>query len=366
MQTLAMIAQKGGTGKTTLALSLAVAAEAAGRAVLVVDLDPQASACKWSDRRSGETPSVIDAQPARLAAALAKAHQAGIDLAIVDTPARVEQAAAEAAKIADLVLIPCKPSILDLETLRATVELVQGRSRKAPLVILNAVPAQGTRHQQAAEAIISMGFEVCPAHVGQRVAFEYAAQAGQTVTEYEPEGRAASEIRQLYEFDLPTCRHVDKGIGSMSKRPNLAAIAAAAGSTRRAPDLAVVPAAPPAAETASRSTPRTRVGTKQIAAHFPEDVAWQLRALAVDRKTTVQKSHGGSVERPVRQIRQAGGGTDRQPALNFSPASSSRHVDTSTDTGVGVPTCHSQPGVGLRSATRLHRSAVADRRSRRS
>lgn len=90
MQTLAMVAQKGGTGKTTLALSLAVAAEAAGRSVLVIDLDPQASACRWGDRRSAETPAVMDAQPARLAAALAKAAQAGVDLAIVDTPARVD------------------------------------------------------------------------------------------------------------------------------------------------------------------------------------------------------------------------------------------------------------------------------------
>ena len=55
MQTLAMIAQKGGTGKTTLALSLAVAAEAAGKSVLIVDLDPQASACKWTDRRTGDS-----------------------------------------------------------------------------------------------------------------------------------------------------------------------------------------------------------------------------------------------------------------------------------------------------------------------
>jgi chromosome partitioning protein len=206
MRTLAMIAQKGGTGKTTLALSLAVAAETAGRSVLVIDLDPQASACKWSDRRSAKAPPVIDAQPARLAAALAKAKQAGVDLAIVDTPARIEQAAAESAKVADLVLIPCKPSILDLETLRATVELVQGRSQSPPLVILNAIPAQGTRHEQAAEAIAGMGLEVCPAYVGQRVAFEYAAQAGQTVTEYEPDGRAASEVRRLYEY---VCRRVD-------------------------------------------------------------------------------------------------------------------------------------------------------------
>ena len=214
MQTLAMIAQKGGTGKTTLALSLAVAAEAAGQSVLVVDLDPQASACKWSDRRTFETPSVIDAQPARLAAALAKAEQAGIDLAIIDTPARIEQAAAEAAKIASLILIPCKPSILDLETVRTTVELVQGRSRAVPVVILNAVPAQGTRHEQAAEAITAMGLEVCPAQIGQRVAFEYAAQAGQTVTEYEPEGRAASEIRQLYEY---VCRRVELSTKELAK-----------------------------------------------------------------------------------------------------------------------------------------------------
>ena len=198
MQTLALIAQKGGTGKTTIALSLAVAAEADGLSVLVVDLDPQASACRWGDRRTADSPAVIDAQPARLAAALAKAAQAGVDLVIVDTPARVEQAALEAAKAADLVLIPCKPSILDLETIRTTAELVQGRSRRLPVVVLNAVPAQGSRHGQAAEAITGMGLPVSPATIGQRVAFEYATQAGQAVTEYEPDGRAAAEIRQLY------------------------------------------------------------------------------------------------------------------------------------------------------------------------
>lgn len=74
----------------------------------------------------------------------------------------------------------------------------------------------------------------------------------------------------------------------MSKRPNLAAIAAAAGSTRRTIE-AFPPAQPAEVEPANRpAPPRTRVGTKQVAAHFPEDVAWQLRALAVDRKTTVQ------------------------------------------------------------------------------
>jgi len=71
----------------------------------------------------------------------------------------------------------------------------------------------------------------------------------------------------------------------MSKRPNLAAVAAAAGSTRRAQPIVAVEAAPAAV---ARPAARTRVGTRQVAAHFPEEVAWQLRGLAVERKTTVQ------------------------------------------------------------------------------
>jgi len=73
----------------------------------------------------------------------------------------------------------------------------------------------------------------------------------------------------------------------MSKRPNLAAVAAAAGSTRRSEGTSL-PSTEAASDVSSRVTARTRMGTKQIAAHFPEDVAWQLRGLAVERKTTVQ------------------------------------------------------------------------------
>jgi chromosome partitioning protein len=206
MQTIALIAQKGGTGKTTLALSLAVAASAAGRVPLIIDLDPQASACKWGDRRGQETPAIIDAQPPRLGNALEKARQAGVDLVLIDTPARIEQAAAEAARLADLVLIPCKPSIYDLETIQTTFDLVQGRAKRPPVVVLNAVPPQGARHEQAAQAIRAMNIAVCPVHIGQRVAFEYAAQLGQSVAEYEPDGKAASEIKHLYKS---ICRLLD-------------------------------------------------------------------------------------------------------------------------------------------------------------
>jgi len=215
MQTIALIAQKGGTGKTTLALSLAVAAEAAGKTTLVIDLDPQASICKWNDRRSDDVPSVIDAQPARLASALQRACEASVDLVIVDTPARVEQAAAEAARAADLVIVPCKPSIHDVETLQATVDLIEGRAECPPVVVLNAVPAQGARSEQAAEAIRAMGIAVCPVTIGQRVAFEYAAQLGLSAAEYEPGGKAASEIRHVYKS---ICRALDTATAKKEKQ----------------------------------------------------------------------------------------------------------------------------------------------------
>jgi len=206
MQTIALVAQKGGTGKTTLALSLAVEAEARGRPTLIVDLDPQASACRWGDRRTSEAPSIIDAQPARLANALAKAKEAGIAFAIIDTPARIEQAAAEAARLADLVVIPSKPSIYDLETLQTSLELVTGRAKRPPVVVLNAVPPQGGRARQAREAIRAMGLAVSPAALGNRVAFEYAAQLGLSAAEYEPDGKAAEEIRRVY---TSICQIVD-------------------------------------------------------------------------------------------------------------------------------------------------------------
>src|ERR1700689_4964408 len=117
MRTLALIAQKGGTGKTTLALALSVAAAAAKLKALVIDLDPQGTACYWSDRRQrADSPIVIDAQPSRLSAAIQKAEQNGIDLVIIDPPARSEQSALAAAGLADLIIIPCRSQAYDLET----------------------------------------------------------------------------------------------------------------------------------------------------------------------------------------------------------------------------------------------------------
>jgi chromosome partitioning protein len=200
MYTIAIIAQKGGVGKTTLAVSLAVAAEQAGRSAVVFDLDPQASACNWGDRRAAEAPIVIDAQPSRLHAALDKAREGGIGFAFIDTPPRSEQAALAAAKVADLVLIPCRPQVYDLETIPNTAELLRLAGNKPAMVLLNAILPWGSRHEQARTALARMSMPVCPAMMTQRAAFGDAGTLGLTALEHDPQGKAAHEIRLVYKY----------------------------------------------------------------------------------------------------------------------------------------------------------------------
>ena len=199
MNVIAVIAQKGGTGKTTL--SIAVAAVAEGRSAAIVDLDPQATATNWSDRREAETPIVISAQPARLPNVLKAAAGRAADLVVIDTAPRAEQGGLAAARAADLVIVPCRPAIYDLETVLTTAELVRIAERDTPLVcVLNGVPPRGPRERQAREVLDGLGVDVCPAGIGHRAAIDHAAAAGLSAQEYEPGGKAASEIAAAYSF----------------------------------------------------------------------------------------------------------------------------------------------------------------------
>lgn len=200
MHTVAMLSQKGGTGKTTLTLHLAVAAERQGQSVAVIDLDPQASSAGWKDSRPGDSPYVIPLPHTRLPQALQAAKEGGATLALIDTAPHSEGASLAAAKAADVILIPCRPGILDLRAIGTTAELAKLAGKPA-FVVLNTMPARASQVlADAREAVAVHGLDVCPVAIQQRAAFAHALTAGKTAQEYEPDGKAAEETSQLYDW----------------------------------------------------------------------------------------------------------------------------------------------------------------------
>jgi chromosome partitioning protein len=200
MKVVAVIGQKGGCGKTTTAENLAVEAATSGKSVALIDLDSQPTAATWGDRRTSENPAVVSAQVARLRHVLDAAKKQGTALAILDTPPRTSEASIEAAKVADLVLVPLRPLIKDMETLAALREVVNFAKSKRAFILINAAAVQGARHLDAEKAARAFGFDVCPVVLHHRSAYGDAPTMGQGVGEYEPDGKAAFEMRQLYKF----------------------------------------------------------------------------------------------------------------------------------------------------------------------
>ncbi len=203
MKTLAIVSQKGGAGKTTLAIHLAVAATHTSMNTAVIDLDPQASSAKWADRRTAELPVVISAHASRLTQVLDTIRSTGGELALIDTAPHSDNAALEAARVADVVLVPCRPSILDLEAIANSLDIAK-LAKKPATVILNAVAPSGTEADEAVEAIVQLGGEACPIRLVHRVSYARAIVYGKAAQEYEPYGKAAREIDALYKF---VCAH---------------------------------------------------------------------------------------------------------------------------------------------------------------
>ncbi len=214
MKTVAIISQKGGAGKTTIAVHLATAAALAGHSAAIVDLDPQGTAASWGDRRQTESPEVVSGQAARLGVLIDAAQTNGADLLILDTAPNADQTALRAAQSADLVLIPCRAATFDLDAIQATLTLGQLAQRPS-FVVLNAVPPRSSIGREAAEGLTEQGARVAPIMLSQRAAFAHGVIDGRTAQEYEPDGKAAEEVAALYSWlcgivGMPTHGHVRK------------------------------------------------------------------------------------------------------------------------------------------------------------
>jgi chromosome partitioning protein len=132
--------------------------------------------------------------------ALRAAEEAGADLAIIDTAGRANDTASAAARAADLILIPLQPSLPDLNTVAATLDVIRLAGGKPTRALLARVKAAGNRHAETTTWLAAKGVEVCPVTLGERVIFQDAYAMGLGVSEAEPTGKAAEEIQHLYKY----------------------------------------------------------------------------------------------------------------------------------------------------------------------
>ena len=161
MPTIAIVSQKGGSGKTTLSVNLAAAAEAAGHIALIIDTDPQATASQWSAWRSDKAPEVIDSAPPRIQHKVDQAETQGATFIVIDTPPHADSAASRAVEAADLVLIPCRPSAFDLAAIKTTISLVRLFNKPAYVVFAAGPPHAPRMYEEAIELVRGFGIEPC-------------------------------------------------------------------------------------------------------------------------------------------------------------------------------------------------------------
>jgi chromosome partitioning protein len=190
MHTIVIASRKGGSGKTTLAGHIGVEAERAGDGpIALVDTDPQGSLADWWNARSSPTPAFMQTAVARLADDVERLRALGFAWLIIDTPPAMTATIAEIVRLADLVVIPSRPSPHDLRSIGVTVDLVE-QLGKAMVFVLNAATPRA-RVTGEAISVLSQHGTLAPVVFHQRVDFATSMIDGRTVTEIAGDSRSA-------------------------------------------------------------------------------------------------------------------------------------------------------------------------------
>jgi len=199
LRVLALASQKGGSGKTTLSGHLAVQAQRAGAGpVVLIDIDPQGSLADWWNEREAEYPAFAQTTVARLANDLAILRQQGFKLAVIDTPPAITMAIQSVIGVAELIVVPTRPSPHDLRAVGATVDLCE-RAGKPLIFVVNAATPKAKITSEAAVALSQHG-TVAPITLHHRTDYAASMIDGRTVMEVEPDGRSAQEVIALWHY----------------------------------------------------------------------------------------------------------------------------------------------------------------------
>ena len=206
MKVIGILNQKGGVGKTTLATCLAVAFEQDKKKVVIIDLDPQATACFWYDTRKKDFPTVISVQPVRLDAIISGAHEQGVDIVIIDGAAIQREISSDVARVSNFILIPTKPAVFDVTSMQDTINTLKRYDTKFS-VMLNMVSPNGRELNDFRKLTKELDIPLCTTSLGNRKDFFRAQNVGLSVQEYNHKGQASTEIRAVYKY---ICRQLYK------------------------------------------------------------------------------------------------------------------------------------------------------------
>jgi chromosome partitioning protein len=206
---IGIIGQKGGGGKSTAAINLAVAAAEKDQAAVVIDTDQQTNASKWKDRRKADNVVVVAAPASRIMQTVQTARDHGADIVIIDTPGHSDTAALEAVRASDIVILPVEPQMFHLDTLPSMRDLIRLGGDTPTWVLINKLHPLASAQAERLKKLIADKYSipVCPIHLTRLDVYATSADIGQAVLEDEPDGKAANDVRELYKF---ICKQVNK------------------------------------------------------------------------------------------------------------------------------------------------------------
>lgn len=207
MKTIVLASQKGGAGKTTLCGHLGVQASLLGHKVVLIDTDPQGSLAEWWNSREAETPAFVTSTLKDLAANIEALREAGFDYVFIDTPPAVTETIKAVVNLADLVVIPTRPSPHDLRAVGKTVDIIN-ECDKRMVFVLNGAANRARITTDAAIALSQHG-ALSPTVIYQRTDFASSMIDGRSVMEVDPSGKSAKEVTDLWAY---VSTHLSKSV----------------------------------------------------------------------------------------------------------------------------------------------------------